>query len=222
MNYLQLCQSLSREASLPGTGPAAVTGQTGESGRLVTWIKDAWVEIQTKRPDWGFLYGGESSIQTVASTKEYAVQVGGNDIVLLPNITCYLAATGLSDQRKLTPVSWADFNGVYTVGEIAEGRPVRFSVKPSGELILHPTPDAVYTIGFDYYSLPVELAANTDVPNIDSRHHMAIVYLALTYYAQFEEDDALMRYAVANYTRRMNRLERDYLPQIVVGAPALA
>ena len=52
--YLQLCQKLRQECEVGGTGPSAVTGQTGELARLVTWIADAYTELQQEY-DWLWL-----------------------------------------------------------------------------------------------------------------------------------------------------------------------
>ena len=49
MTYLELCQTLRREAGVSGVGPASVVDQSGEYLRLVEWIKAAWTEIQLLR-----------------------------------------------------------------------------------------------------------------------------------------------------------------------------
>lgn len=222
MTFLELCQALSREAGLPGSGPSAVTGQTGEHGRLVAWIRDAWTEIQTKRENWNFLRGRDE-FDTVASTNAYLPQSSGNDVVLQDSfVSCYLASAGLSDEKRLAPVHWDDFNGRYNIGDVDEGRPTMFTINPAGQYVLYPTPDAVYTIGFDFTSLPVELTNSTDTPAIPERHHMTIVYLALTYYAEYEDDMSLYQVAQQQFNRRINRLEREYMPQLRVNASALA
>ena len=41
MNFLDLCQRLVRETGIADDGPATVTGQIGDFGRVVDWINDA-------------------------------------------------------------------------------------------------------------------------------------------------------------------------------------
>ena len=60
MNFLDLAKRLRMEAGIAGTGPDTTVGQAGELGRIVTWIGEAYEDIQNKRNDWGFLRQGFS------------------------------------------------------------------------------------------------------------------------------------------------------------------
>lgn len=69
--FLQLAQKLRQETTDSGTGPSTVTGQTGELARFVSWIADAWQEIQSEREDW--LFARKSfTVNTVAADADYA------------------------------------------------------------------------------------------------------------------------------------------------------
>ena len=49
MTFLELCRRLAREVDASGSGPSAVTGQTGENRRIVDWVASAWQDIQLQR-----------------------------------------------------------------------------------------------------------------------------------------------------------------------------
>jgi hypothetical protein len=53
-NFIQLCQLLRQEAGIAGTGPSTTEGQSGELGRLVQWIIEAYEDIQLKNLEWRF------------------------------------------------------------------------------------------------------------------------------------------------------------------------
>lgn len=77
MNYLDLCKRVSQEAGYSGSGPSKVTGQTGEMQRVVSWVQDAWIELQQQQKYWRFMLSsfdvtmnqGESSVTVAADYK---------------------------------------------------------------------------------------------------------------------------------------------------------
>ena len=67
MNFLDLCQRLVQETGIADEGPATVTGQTGDMGRIVNWINDAWLKIQSIRADWNWAWSTGTSTLTAAT-----------------------------------------------------------------------------------------------------------------------------------------------------------
>ena len=55
MNFLQLVQRLRSETKATGTTVTSVLNQSGEYARLVNWINDAWLDIQSAHTDWGWM-----------------------------------------------------------------------------------------------------------------------------------------------------------------------
>ncbi|MDA8260585.1 MAG: hypothetical protein M0Z99_33960 [Betaproteobacteria bacterium] len=227
---LQLCADLRQEATDTGTGPTTVVGQTGELGRYVKWIKDAWVDIQNHRPDW--LWMRKSfTVPTVASTGEYAYNATGLvDTVSGTAISrwsrwyryefkIYLASTGVSGETPLIWLPWNVFRRIYRYGTQNDGPPVHVSVDPTGKFCLGPKPDAVYTVGGDYQLGPQEMTADADVPEMPSRFHRLIVYEALSRYGGHRVvPEAIMR-ANAEGGRLWADLELDQLPDMEDGPP---
>jgi hypothetical protein len=57
MNNLALCIALADKASINTTSLTDVTTTAGELDRVVTWIKDAWLDLQTQQQgEWNFLF----------------------------------------------------------------------------------------------------------------------------------------------------------------------
>lgn len=76
MNFLGLVQRLRQEAGASGTGPLTTANQTGELQRLVNWINDAWLDIQSLRTDWDWMRS-TFSFPTVSSQGIYTTSQMG-------------------------------------------------------------------------------------------------------------------------------------------------
>ncbi len=55
MNFLQLCNRLRQNAGVSGSDLTSVTGQSGESLRVINWINESWMDLQAQRQDWLWL-----------------------------------------------------------------------------------------------------------------------------------------------------------------------
>ena len=57
MNFLQLVNQLRVECGVSGPPLTTVAGQIAgsENARMVSWIQQAWIDIQTSKEDWLFL-----------------------------------------------------------------------------------------------------------------------------------------------------------------------
>lgn len=80
MNRLQLCQRLMLECGISGT-LASTINQTGEFNRVVTWIDQAWNDVQTQHDDWDWMrssnvLGAGASFPTVAGQASYQLGTG--------------------------------------------------------------------------------------------------------------------------------------------------
>jgi len=96
------------------------------------------------------------------------------------------------------------------------------TVTPDMSVGLGQIPDTNgYTIVGDYFKQPTELALDTDIPGIPTRFQMAIVYLAMRYYGEYEQDDYVRQTADMQYNKLYQRMNIAQLPE-VVGGGALA
>ncbi len=225
---LQLCQSLRQECTDTGSGPSAVTGQTGELARFVQWIVQAWNELQQESELWRWMRKS-FAVNTVASTGEYAYGAC-TDTVSAVAITrwarwyrntfkCYLASAGVGSEYPLLWMEWDDFRRLYRYGTQNNGQPQRFSIDPSGRICLGPKPNDVYVVSGDYQIGPQTLAADGDIPEMPTRFHQLIVYEAMSKYGGNRvAPEAILR-ANAEGGKLRAALELDQLPRWTYGEP---
>ncbi|MDE1943468.1 MAG: hypothetical protein KGI47_10065 [Betaproteobacteria bacterium] len=55
MNLLQLVNASMQECGASGSALTTTANQTGEAARFVSWVQQAWIDIQSLHQDWGFL-----------------------------------------------------------------------------------------------------------------------------------------------------------------------
>tara|TARA_B100002051_G_scaffold266621_1_gene294005 strand:- start:6936 stop:7559 length:624 start_codon:yes stop_codon:yes gene_type:complete len=201
MNFLDLCQRLVRETGIADDGPATVTGQIGDFGRVVDWINDAWLKIQSIRADWNWAWGTGTATLT-AST----------NTITLPSTVETIKRVSIG-QGYLQSEDYNDFADAYRL--IQDGDPSVWTIKPDGTLCFNSKPTENKTVTYESYATPLALVNNTDVPAMPERYHMLIVYEALRCYAQFDEAPELETRAFLYYEEMLADLERDQLARIV-------
>jgi hypothetical protein len=105
------------------------------------------------------------------------------------------------------------FIDTYRIGttRTAEGYPNVITVSPTNSLLVSLIPDDTsYTISGTYYKGVQTLSSDTDTPEMPDRFHMAIVYLAMQYYAMWEAPEVMVR-GKAMFGRMIVQLENDQL-----------
>jgi len=68
-----------------------------------------------------------------------------------------------------------------TTTSLGQGVPQRVSHAPSLEYIVTPVPNKAYSIVYEYYSIPVDMALHNDVPGVPERFRHVIVDGAMHY-----------------------------------------
>lgn len=212
MNYLQLCQALRNEAGLSGTGPATVVGQTGMYGKLVDWIQEAYAEILDMYP-WSFLWARVTPVLTVGQT----VYTGADFTPAITDLGKVYARRMLeitSDSRpRIFYRDWVTIDHASNDGSV--GSPRYFARRPDDALVFYPEPDDAYEIQIDYQKVAPVLAANTDEPLIpDSTLHKIIVWKALEYYGQHNEDMTSAQFGARQFNNMLSRMVDRYAPSI--------
>jgi hypothetical protein len=125
------------------------------------------------------------------------------------------------DEQLLNYMDWTTYRNLYRYANMRNtlARPVVVSITPNKDLAFGSTPDQIYTINGEYYTQPVSLTADTDIPGIPARFHMIIVYRAMMYYAGYESAAEVLARGDFEYRRLYSRMEIDQLPTIVSGPP---
>ncbi len=217
MDYLALCKDLRKEAGVSGDGPTTVLNQTSQLGRLVGWINTAWGDIQRLRDQWKFMQS-EFGFDTTASKRDYtAAEAGVSDLSKWDKYSFFIfnKTTGETDESELKYLSYEVWRGAFRnqMNVRAEDRPGQFTILNNNSLRLEAVPNDVFTINGEYKRSVQEFTANTDVPtNLPDEFHKIIVWLALQYYASYENAPEVMDEAEVAYDKLLFRLEIDQLP----------
>lgn len=207
MDFLTLCQRTAREAGISGTGPALVTGQTGQLANVINWVNLAWKDIQNLPYKWKFQWD-EYSVVTIASNPTIGMDGETVDSYATDTFSCYLTATGTTDRQKIKYMGYQAFKKRYPRElQSTADRPTVVTELPGGDLKFYPTPDAVYTIEFEGYKKPQDLTAGTDVPVLPEKFHEIIIFKALIDHGRYEDAVEIRQ----DVPRRFERMLQDLL-----------
>jgi hypothetical protein len=223
MNLLQLVNQARVECGVSGPTLTTTVNQSGESGRMVAWVVQAWTDIQTSKEDWLFMRNS-FDFNTTANVWEYSPTAAGlTDFGnwKRDSFRCASDLTLYRDEQLLNYMEWTTFRNLYRYANMRNttARPVVVSIMPNKDLAFGSTPDGIYVIDGEYYTQPVTLAADSDTPLLPARFHMAIVYRAMMYYAGFEAAPEVMARGDFEYRRLYSRMEIDQLPTLISGPP---
>ncbi len=205
MTFLELCQEVRQECGIQGSGPAAVTSQTGMLNRVVTWTAKADMLIQSLHSDWNFLW------------KEFAsdTAVGNANITRPANLgiwdrESYALNKGTSTGLNLEWQTYTNLRKDTT--EQIDSKPSTVCILPNGNLRFDCPSDIVYQFTAEYWSAPVELTENTQEPVYPARFNRLIIVRAMMYF--FADIEAINEFniAKAEYDELLVTLESYALP----------
>jgi hypothetical protein len=196
--FLELAQETRALSGIGGTGPASVVTASGIEGRIVNYVKNAWIDIQMHPKKWKWMWGrylapipGGAPLQTIINTREYPLT--DVESVRVKSFRSYLTATGVSDRQRMIWLSWMKFDRAHgTVDELAN-RPIRITRDPSGQLVVYPKASAAYSIEFEYFKGAQILTANDDIPQLPVDFHQLIVYEALKRFGKAEDAPEIIK-----------------------------
>lgn len=223
MNLLQLVNQTRVECGVSGPTLSTAQGQVGESGRMVSWVQQAWIDLQTSKEDWLFLRKPFNFNTTGAQWQYTATDAGLSDFGnwKRDSFRCSSVGQSYKDEQLMNFMEWTTFRNLYRYANMRNttARPVVISITPEKDMAFGSTPDQAYVIDAEYYTQPVSLSADTDTPGLPDRFHMAIVYRAMMYYAGYEAAPEVLSRGDFEYRRLYSRMEIDQLPTLVSGPP---
>lgn len=227
MTFLELVNRLRVECGVSGPALSTVAGQLAgsENARMVAWIQQAWIDIQTSKEDWLFLRE-PFQFNTVTQQQIYTPAQAGITLTDFGNwkrdsFRCSSVGSNYADEQLLNYMEWTTFRNLYIYANMrfTYARPVVVTIDPHKNLGFGAIPDIPYVIVGEYYTQPVPLTLDADEPAIPTRFHMMIVYRAMMYYAGYEAAPEVMSRGEFEYKRLASRLEIDQLPTVVSGPP---
>lgn len=220
--FLQLCQLTREKCGISGSGPAAVTAQTGEMLRIVNWVNEAWVDLQRRSKSWWWMRA-DFSFETVAGQQAYLASAAGiTDLSAwhMDTLRCYRTADGVGDEQFLVEWEYQTLRNTYQYGLQTNGRPVVATIRPRDRaMLLGSIPDAVYTIRGEYQRAARPFLVGTDVPSIPEEFQMIIVYGAMIKYAYYENAPEVMADGRSNYNMILDQLMENQLDDVTLGEP---
>lgn len=229
MNYLQLAQKLRLKCRAPGSGPSAVTGQTAEYTRLLSYINEAWMSMQRLHTDWNFLRASCSctTLEGISSYTAASFGISADfgywalDYDSGDTFRCYLTATGVADEQFLGVTRYDHWRNRYLLGtnRTSYQRPAVVAAAPDRSLVVGPIPAAGYTIAGDYYKVPTELVAATDTPSLPVQFHWAIVYRAMMFYGTSEAAPEIYDEGRNEFNRLIREIQTAELRPITAAPP---
>ncbi len=200
---------MSRDIGIPGTGPSSVTASdlSEEELAVVRYIKNADVDIQRRWFNWDYLWSEATITPSVGVSTLTSPTNLGNwklDSIVFSKAT--------DDYQQLEFMDWEPYRLEYKLGVIDSGTPEVFSIKPDNVIDVWPTPDSTTTISTEYYRVPTELAADSDISSIPPRFHSMIIARAKIYYGENEDAPEILSGALASFEDLLDKLESDQLP----------
>lgn len=205
--YLQLCQNMSREVGIPGSGPSSVTPTAEEEVDIVRQIKDADLDVQIKWFNWNYLWS-EHTTNTVSGTST----ISSPTDIMQWNIDSVVYDPSSDNYQPLVFVEWKEYRDNYKFGVVESGTPEVFTVKPDNVIDVYPTPDSATSIKAEYWRTPTELSADSDVSAIPARFHRIIICRAKIFYGEQNDAPEVLSSAIAEFTDLLGKLEADQLP----------
>lgn len=239
--FLQLCKAVCREAAIAGGESAISTtvSQSGQLGRIVEYVRQAWLEIQTRHQHsgqhWRWMRS-QFSIVTVANQDAYAfndaavtdVRDTPTDITRFRNwmvkdfddpVRVYLQSSGISTQTFMCYLPWNDFKYLYRTGTQNSSYPMHVSISPDNKLCIGPKPAGIYVITGDYMMAAQRFSADDDEPDLPEDFEDAIVFLALQKYGLQKSSSESVIMGEDSFATYIGALEGDQLSEIYTAGP---
>lgn len=221
MNRLQLVQRLSLESGASGSITTTI-GQTGESLRLVTWIDQAWDDIQRMHPQWKWM---RKTAGPANLTQDQAIYAPTDAPFSLTDFGDWLNETfriyqdTVDNEQILTQYPYERFRNTYIYGTTrnTSGYPIAITITPAKALQVALQPDNTnYFLTGEYYAKPSAFSANNDEPDMPERYHIMIVWKALMYYGGYESSPEAFSRASQLYLELKDDLTQNQGKELLV------
>ena len=213
MNYLELCTRVRQRADVAGSGLASVVGQVGILEKIVTWVDDAWSEIQLLEKWW--LFRQESGTATLTTgTSEYGTSaLLPSDFAYFWKDSIYIKDAGVkAGQLELIP--WEEYRSKYLHEVLYLKQPSKIAITHNGKVYFDTLPDKDYTIAFDYQRTVQILAANSDIPTLPVDYHDVIWLRALAMYGEHYGAPEVYQPASLTLANKMDIISSEFLPKV--------
>lgn len=224
MNLLQLVNRAVMEAGVTGSSATNTTvqGATGELLRFVTWVNQAWQDIQNEHDgNWNWMRK-DFSFTTVSQQADYpyaSAPLSLTDFASWDKDTFRIYKTTVDNEIYLQYLEYRYFRDQFIIGNLrtSYSYPTVFTISPTQSITLGLPPDAAdYVVSGQYQSAPSTLSADADTPEMPERFHMMIVWKALVSGGWYENAPEMLQRGNGEYARLLTKLEQNQLPETTV------
>ena len=172
---------------------------------LNIFINEAYMDV-LRDADWPFLRN-EVTLNLAPGQATYTIPAGVGET----SIASIVALSNDTNRRQLRPRN--RYSTDDSPGPLSTGNPLEYSVW-RGSIMFNPTPEAAETLTIRYFSEPVDLVNNTDVPIFDAKYHTVVAYGAAVRVLFREGDDTERRaYYNQQFVRGVEQMKEDYLSE---------
>ena len=173
MTFLELCQMTNTLTGTQGTISTTV-GVTGHQATIVTYVTNAWTDLQNLRQDWEFLRANVALNTVVAQTEYTITDIFG---AVADPVGKWIYDMLLYDSRPIQGYT----KDAYVRRDIVSNSPNTPSAiaidYDSNNIHINP-PDAVYALDLHYFKKPQSITLDADIPLCPSEFHIGIAYKA--------------------------------------------
>lgn len=158
---------------------------------------------------------GRYNFQTYTDT----VNISGTDrtfSAIEPVLHTFYVQDVEAGSTNLTQLVYTPYSRfIETVPEynVGLGMPQLFTTTPDGRYDVYPRLDKHYVIKYNYTKAVNELSLVTDIPlNLPTEYHDVIMWKALMYYSQYDNNQVMYKHALSRYAFYRNKMERRLMP----------
>lgn len=135
-----------------------------------------------------------------------------------PTITSSNTTTfaGFNSEVFVEYIEYDTWRDAYQFGALRQQatRPFVVTITPNKSLAVGPFPSSGYTMVGDYYTVPVIMSNDTDIPAMPPKFHLAIVYAAMIAYGNYENAEDVLARGQVEYTKWIRRILADEMTEI--------
>lgn len=225
--FLQICQDARRETGISGSGPVSVLTATGIEKKIVGYVVQGLIDVQTYRLDWPWMYR-DLSFNTSPDKERYScVELNLTDVESwdFSGASIYKTVDGKAGEVFLGSATYDNWWNFHRIGLQLPAQPSAIFFDPAtNDLMLFPVPNAEYTIHLRYYRAAQVLAGNNDIPRMptNAAWQDIIMWRALWYYGYHDGAPDVLAEAEMKWDEMIQALDNRYGQDIFLAGRPIA
>lgn len=192
MNFLELCQRAKEDAAIQGDTLASTVNQSGIIPKLVSWVREAYLDIQNMPHRFNWMR--QVVILPITSgVYDYSLDLAPWS---RPDIREFekghvrlISASG--QFQACAVLEFDEFDMRYPLIQNV-GQPSALTVTPDRAVVFNSIPNSALNMRGVVRLKPQILTNDTDIPNMPEEHHLLIVHKAVMRYARHDGDRELL------------------------------